>query len=237
MQRSRSQSRSPAQQDPSKEAYKNFVEAHIARYPSAWLYCQPLLRFLCGRPKYPQILRTVEITKISVQDPEHPIHSDADLHDAQVNPRITFVAGFPSPENLAEVGLHYEVRPELFITHLETNINDDYLDDPPLADGLGSTMSFFELPQLPSSLTSVVNVRLVTLGRARDHHEPKIPNSEARKKVERKTREYQSKQFKDELYGSTRFRKVHMHNSQYFSVEQMVSFWVTGSEGRPWQGT
>jgi len=212
------------------------VHAHIERYPSAWLYCQRLLSFLPGRLKHLQTLQTVDITQTSVQDPEHPIHVEAELRAPQDHPRITFVAGFPSPENLAEVGVHYNVRPELFITHLETNIHDDYLIGPTLASGTQAPMSFFELPQLPSSLTSVVNIRLATLCRSRDHREPTLPSSEERQEVERRTQEYQDQQFETEQYGSTRFRKVHMHNSQYFSVEQMVSFWVNNPKGRPWQG-
>jgi hypothetical protein len=239
MQHTHSHSRSPARHDREREAYRQRVHDHLVRYPSASQYCQQLLNFLSGdaTARELQKLQTVDIVETAIQDPEESIWRETDLQAPQNHPRITFVAGFPSPENLAEVGIYYNVRPELFVTHLETNIRDDYLVDPALANSIQPPMRFFELPQLPSSLTSVVNVRLITLCRAKDDRPPAIPTSAERHRLEQSTQNYQYRQFNAGQYGSTRFRKVHMHNRQYFSVEQMVSFWVTQSKGSPWRGT
>ena len=48
--------------------------------------------------------------------------------------------------------------------------------------------------------------------------------------------EYERQLFQVKHYGATRFRKVHVHSSKIFSVEQMVSFSVAQQENEPWCG-
>jgi hypothetical protein len=60
--------------------------------------------------------------------------------------------------------------------------------------------------------------------------------SQNRKTANAATRKYEKALFEENHFGATRIRKVNLHSSQYFSVEQLVSFSVAENVPGQWTG-
>lgn len=140
------------------------------------------------------------------------------------HPSIAVLEGFPSPECINAIGAQEKVRPELFIGHL------DFSRSP------HSSRRFFELPSLPCDRSDVVHVRLLTLATNFTGEASLKSYAQERIQADEKCFAFENQLFRGKQYGATRFRKMHLHNSQIFSLEQMVSFSVTQWENEPWCG-
>lgn len=143
---------------------------------------------------------------------------------ARNHPSIAVLEGFPSPECINTIGAREMVRPELFIGHLD------------FSRSLSSSQRFFELPSLPSDRSNIVHVRLLALGTTMVGEGTLKSHAHNRIQADEKCLAFENQLFRGKQYGATRFRKVHLHNSQIFSLEEMVSFSVTQQENEPWCG-
>ncbi len=129
-------------------------------------------------------------------------------------PCLITIEGLPSPSCVAYIGSKYRLRPEYWLGNLS-------LGRQSLNQG-----DFFELPNLPSRRGNVVQVSIPILGRRTGStyvtHISAVERLQAKQKIE----DWDRQLFHGKKFGSTRLRKLHMHNSQFFSIEQLVSFTV-----------
>lgn len=144
--------------------------------------------------------------------------------DPSHRPRIAVLEGFPDPGCISALGAKENIRPELFIGHLGFSRHP------------GSTQRYFELPALPSDRSNTIHVRLITMGQVIDADTRLKSHAASRIRADEKCVQFEKQLFEKKQYGTTRFRKVHLHNSQVFSVEQVVSFSVTQRKTQSWCG-
>jgi len=193
-------------------------------------YYEQLLRFLelgiQHGTSHLQIPRFFELRNQPQTLPEGGLTAFKELPNGipRQSPRIAVLEGFPSPECIGSIGAGQLARPELFIGHL------DFSRDP------NSLHRYFELPALPSDRSNIVHVRLITLGQSLSGVKKTDLHVRDRAAVDRECLDFENQLFRRKHYGATRFRKVHLHNTRVFSVEQIVSFSVTQQKGQPWCG-
>ena len=150
--------------------------------------------------------------------------TDSGLSSPRRRPCIVVLDGFPSPQCISAIGARELVRPELFIGHLDFTCNRS------------SYQKFFELPSLPSDRRNVIHVRLISMAQARAGDTKVKSLAQSRTQADTKCTDIEHQLFSKKQYGASRFRKVHLHNSRTFSVEQLVSFSITQRENEPWCG-
>lgn len=150
--------------------------------------------------------------------------TDSDLSSPRRRPYIVVLDGFPSPQCISAIGAKEMVRPELFIGHLDFTCNRS------------PYRKFFELPSVPSDRRNVIHVRLISMAQTMTGDTKVKSLAQSRSQANTKCTDIEHQLFSKKQYGAPRFRKVHLHNSQTFSVEQLVSFSVTQRGNEPWCG-
>ncbi|OTA54713.1 hypothetical protein K449DRAFT_197145 [Hypoxylon sp. EC38] len=171
------------------------------------------------------VIRRDIISPLSVNSFEvQPVDGVPSLHKVAFAPQsrrstLVVVEGHISPTTLCELGNQFKVRPEFFLGHLDCE------------RVLNRFRTSFEIPALPSRRDNLVHVRLISLWRAEPESiDPSNLKMSDRSVADNKCKKYERDLLESDRYGTTRFRRVHMHNSKYFSVEQMVSFFISRSE-------
>ena len=150
--------------------------------------------------------------------------TDSDLSSPRRRPCIVVLDGFPSPQCISTIGAKEMVRPELFIGHLGFTCNRP------------SYRKFFELPSVPSDRRNVIHVRLISMAQTMTGDTKVKSLAQNRTQADTKCTDIEHQLFSKKQYGAPRFRKVHLHNSRTFSVEQLVSFSITQRGNEPWCG-
>lgn len=126
-------------------------------------------------------------------------------------PCLITIEGLPSPSCVAYLGSKYGVRPEYWLGHLNLGRRDPTHD------------AFFELPALPSRRGNVVHVLIPFLGRRTGSSYATHVSARERLEAQQKLEEWDRGLFQNKKFGATRLRQLHLHSSQYFSIEQLVS--------------
>lgn len=139
-------------------------------------------------------------------------------------PCLITIEGLPSPSCIAYIGSKYGLRPEYWLSNLSfgrQNPTQSY---------------FFELPNLPSRRHNIVQVLIPMLGRqtggSYSTHLSALERLEAKHKLD----EWDRQLLHHKKFGATRMRKLHLHNSEFFSIEQLVSFSVYARTPDSWIG-
>ena len=214
------------------DQYSKYLSDRFSSLSGSSTYYAQLDQFLSlsGRPGL-QDIRCVELSRADPQNAAsastiRPIDFDSNAE----NPRISVVEGFPSPDCVAALALRNGIRPELLIGHLGL----EYAQPP--------TPPIYTLPSIPSRRKEIVHIHLITLGRFTSPAAQNATRHELLGKrvlVEQEATALQEQLFTQRRFGETRFRKIHVHNTQHFTFEQMVSF--SSSRGdephTPWQCT
>jgi len=134
---------------------------------------------------------------------------------------LLFLRGFASPQWLCKVGWYYLVDPEFFRRHLDMSVF--------------SHQQWFSAPSLPSTSSTIVQLRVTTLAR----WTPGFPNVEtARKEAQEGMAMYIQSVSGPELHGDlgeSIVRQINLHDEQYFSLEQDISMTFCKS-GKGWTG-
>lgn len=202
--------------------YATLIDNLISKFPDSEFYLHNLRRYIdvptCDSPQSVLCLSHSAEGGL-IQSEETPGHSNP----SQKTPCLAIVEGFPSPEVINHLGAKYQLRPEVFLGHLE------------FERVLSQTITSFELPTLSSYRDNVVHVRLATLGRTSRDFSLRKTISSRQAKANDHARQIEKSLFEEKRYGATRYRKVNIHNSRYFSIEQMVTFTV-GRDAQSWTG-
>lgn len=218
---------------PSLQKYIQYIRDHFGTLPGSASYYSLLEEFLCkgGRAGLQEI-KCVELRPLlgdSTNDT--PAICPVEFNSRGDEPRVCVLEGFPSPECIAALANRYRVRPELLIGHLD------------LEHMTTSKHCSQMLPTVPSRRRNIVHIHLITLGRFSPSSISNRTMEELVKKrliVNEEVNTYQERLFTDRRFGETRYRRVHIHNSQFFSFEQMVSFSVSNTDtmgNTLWNGT
>lgn len=202
--------------------YATLIDNLISKFPDSEFYLHNLRQYIdvpsCDSPQSVLCLSYSPEGGL-IQSEETPGNSNP----SPKKPFLAIVEGFPSPDVISYLGAKYQLRPEVFLGHLE------------FERVLSQTITSFELPTLSSYRDNVVHVRLATLGRTfRDFSLQKAISSRQAKANDH-ARQIEKSLFEEKRYGATRYRKVNIHNSRYFSIEQMVTFTV-GRDAQSWTG-
>ena len=217
----------------SSHQYAQYIRDYFGTLPRSTSYYSQLEEFLCkgGRTGLQEV-RCVELRQLSKDSTNHiPAICPVEFNTRGGEPRVCVLEGFPSPECIAALANRYRVRPELLIGHLG-------LEHMQTSKNCSHT-----LPTVPSRRRNIVHIHLITLGHFASSHIPDHTVKELVKKrslVNDEVNNYQKRLFTDRRFGETRYRKIHIHNSQFFSFEQMISFSVSNIDvlGKtPWNGT
>lgn len=205
-------------------AYQDRIAQFCQSSPESEFYFKKLSNYVNITPKkLPLGIRAFQLVQ-----PLEDEHNTSGLKETgfpvgtTANPDIPFpslvvVEGHLCPETVVALGSHFNnIRPEFFLGHLELE----------RVRNLHSRTSY-ELPALPSRRANIVHIRLVSLWRSdASAGIPKDLEPGERVKVDKSCRHYESQLFDSERACHTRFRKVHLHNSKHFTVEQTVSLFV-----------
>lgn len=223
----RRQSRETETESP-KSIYTRYIKSCFSLQPDSAPYYKQLLEYIepgvsngslsLQSPRYYELKKCISPSGV------HSVFTEITAGSPCVFPQIIVLEGFPSPECISALGAHRMLRPELFIGHLD------------FASSTSSSKRFFELPSLPSDRKSIIHTRLITLGQTFMKEAKLTSHAQVRIEAYERCKAFEDQLFRGRQYGSTRFRKVHLHNSQFFSVEQMVSFSVTQNGTDPWCG-
>lgn len=135
--------------------------------------------------------------------------------------QVLFLRGFPTPEWVRKIGWYYCVDPEFFRRHLDFS--------------LFSHQHWFSSPSLPSTSSTIVRLRVTTLGR----RTTRVPDLEkARRETQESMETYIEEMSEPELQGNlgeSIVRRFSLHDNQHFSLEQDISIcWCVRSRG--WTG-
>ncbi|KID60290.1 hypothetical protein MBR_10408, partial [Metarhizium brunneum ARSEF 3297] len=139
-------------------------------------------------------------------------------------PCLITIEGLPSPSCVAYLGSKYGLRPEYWLGHLSLGRQSPTHD------------KFFELPALPSRRGNIVQVLIPFLGRRTGSSYATHVSAIERLQAQQKLEEWDRHLFQNKKFGATRLRKLHLHSSQYFSIEQLVSFTVCTRTPNSWVG-
>ena len=208
--------------------YIGYIKRSFVRQGDSSLYYKQLLDYLESDVGHGSSLlqtpRYYELERSIAPSGEGRVYNEITPGSARYHPSIAVLEGFPSPQSIGIIGANEMVRPELFIGHLD------------FSRSISSSRRFFELPSLPSDRSNAIHIRLPTLGTSVIGETALKSHLHSRIQADEKCVAFESQLFRGKHFGATRFRKVHLHNSQMFSLEQMVSFSVTQRENEPWCG-
>lgn len=202
--------------------YSRYITSCYSRQPAAGPYYQQLQDYLKtdGSPH----LQKPKCFELKTEALRTGCFTDSDLSSPRRRPCIVVLDGFPSPQCISAIGAKEMVRPELFIGHLD------------FACGRPSYRKFFELPSVPSDRRNVIHVRLISMAQAMTGDTKVKSLAPCRIQADKKCTDIEQQLFSKKQYGAPRHRKVHLHDSRTFSVEQLVSFSITQRENEPWCG-
>lgn len=227
-------STSPCRRQTSREenpssTYTRYIKSCFHRRTDAAPYYRQLLDYLqAGAGHGNSFLQTPRYYDLKRQtfyaSPGPSTPSEAARGSSRHHPSVAILEGFPSPECISAIGASELVRPELFIGHLDFSRRAPF------------SHPYFELPSLPSDGGNIIHVRLITLGQTLIGDTGLRSDVQSRLQADERCLEYENQLFHVKQYGATRFRKVHLHSSRIFSVEQMVSFSVAQRGNDPWCG-
>ncbi|MCJ1439385.1 hypothetical protein MMC27_008779 [Xylographa pallens] len=135
--------------------------------------------------------------------------------------QLLFFRGYPSATWLATIGSYYMIDPEFYRRHL------DFLDT------TTATRNFIE-SSLPSSSSSILKLRLTTLG----SHAVETPiRSQPRIDHLRRTAEKSMKSYRNKLKrgngwrtGDSVVRRYTIHNEDQFSIDQAITIYFSPVE-------
>jgi hypothetical protein len=211
--------------------YLAYLQSCLEIHYDSKFYLQHLSTFIkrsCtgGREGQPLQIREGDITCLEF-DPKRPKNGPVrvGVKDPRFGCRIVCLSGFPSGEAIGYLGDLYRPRPELFLGHLayERTMHSD--------------RASFELPALPSRRDNIIHIRFIRLYRSRVRRSTDFETlSTERKTADAETLNHERALFSGRYTGATRFRKVNLHSSKHFSVEQLVSFSVAHIETGRWTG-
>ena len=201
--------------------YSRYITSCYSRQPAASPYYQQLQDYLKtdGSP----LLQKPKCFELKTEALRTGSLTDSDLSSPRRRPCIVVLDGFPSPQCISTIGAKEMVRPELFIGHLDFACDRSY-------------RKFFELPSVPSDRRNVIHVRLISMAQAATGDTKVKSFAQARSQADKKCTDIEHQLFSNKQYGAPRYRKVHLHDSRTFSVEQLVSFSITQRENEPWCG-
>ncbi|KAF2232580.1 hypothetical protein EV356DRAFT_534509 [Viridothelium virens] len=138
---------------------------------------------------------------------------------------LLFMKGYPSPNWLSSIGATYRIDPEFFQRHLDfRHMSQDH----------------FLTPSLPSASSSMVKLRITTIGETR----PGGSTSHSQEKLEYfRTRNERSLSAYIETLrsgsgprlGDSIVRQCSLHDMQHFSIEQDISIYVVKKDAS-WVG-
>lgn len=205
-------------------AYQDKIGQFCQSWPESEFYFKQLSSYVNITPRKTALgIRAFQLVKPSedehntsgLKEISFPVGTTANLD--VLFPSLVIVEGHLCPEAVVALGLHFNnIRPEFFLGHLELE----------RVRNLHSRTSY-ELPALPSRRGNIVHIRLVSLWRSNASAGiPKNLEPGERVTVDKSCRHYESQLFDSERAHHTRFRKVHLHNSKHFTVEQTVSLFV-----------
>ena len=202
--------------------YSRYINSCYGRQLAAGPYYKQLQNYLLtdGSP----LLQKPECFELRTEDLKTGSLTVSDLRSPRRRPCIVVLDGFPSPQCISAIGAKELVRPELFIGHL------DFTRD------RSSSRRFFELPSVPSGRRNVIHVRLISMAQAMTGDTNFKSLAQSRTQADKKCTDIERELFNKKQYGAPRFRKIHLHDSRTFSVEQLVSFSITQRENEPWCG-
>lgn len=145
--------------------------------------------------------------------------------DRSQTPCLLTIEGLPSPGCVAYIGSRYRLRPEYWLGNLSF-------------DRQNPTQCYFELPNLPSRRDNVVQVSIPALGRrtGSSSSTPRHLSAKERRDAKEKLEEWDGQLFPLKKFGATRIRRLHLHDSDFFSIEQLVSFSVCVRSPDVWIG-
>ncbi|KAF2124977.1 hypothetical protein P153DRAFT_434684 [Dothidotthia symphoricarpi CBS 119687] len=156
-----------------------------------------------------------------------PLRSVSELHDnfndVQSAPSASqgtnestmlFLRGFPAPDWIAAIGAKFQVDPCFFSGHmaLPSALNDRHLT--------------FSRPLLPSTASNFLRLRYVSIGmRPTEDKVGQEDMNKSRRDAENKMKKYHDNLGipKHRKAGDAIVRLYHLHNEQYFSVEQDIT--------------
>ena len=218
--------------------YNNIIKACYRRFPESFHYYQQLIEYL-GSPGENRVASPLQIPKVFVnrdccddQIPYFPFRLQNGDSTSTVSPQqppqvtITVLEGFPSPDCIASLGSRLSLRPELFLGNL-----DPYRKQSPR-----DLKSYYKLPALPSLQDNVVHVQVIRMVRSLTESGPAEVSAKRRIEWQNSCRQREMDLFKGRKYGLARFRRIHIHNPNFFSAEQMVSFSVCKRDDGRWEG-
>ncbi|KAJ5528252.1 hypothetical protein N7513_012411 [Penicillium frequentans] len=215
--------------------YLRHIRSCYRYYPEAISFYEQLADFLntCSgkRKSRLQEVKLFEIIPISTADvyPKAFPFATAQLHEEQHKPRIGVLQGFPHPDCIAFLGAEFAVRPEFFIEHLPLSLKPSAKDSVP------------ELPTLPSRQDNVVRVHFSRLLKPLSPYSSRVSAQtslhmrQKRAELEDLRLNYEKSLVNHRMYGATHVRKVVVHDSDMYSVEEMLSFTIATHQDN-WHG-
>jgi len=138
---------------------------------------------------------------------------------------LIFLKGFPSPEWLNEIGSHYQVDPEFYYRHLS------FLHS--------STAAERQTPfTLPSSQRSIFQITLTSVGHHSSVEDVHIAKLRSRTAKNMESYYQNLKKLSGWKLGNSIVRSFAAHNREEFSIEQLVTVYVSKLEkgGGRWLG-
>ena len=218
--------------------YINIIRACYRRFPDSFHYYEQLVEYL-GSPVENRVASSLQVPKVFVnrdccdeEIPYFPFRIENGNLTNTVSPRqppqvtITVLEGFPSPDCIASLGSRLSLRPELFLGHL-----DPYRKLSPR-----DLKSYYKPPALPSLQDNVVHVQFINLVRSLTESGAAEVSAKRRVEWQNSCRRSEVDLFSERKFGVARFRRIHIHNPNFFSAEQMLSFGVCKRDDDRWEG-
>jgi hypothetical protein len=217
------------QPDSPAQRYNTFIQSCFRRHPEAGSYYQQLIDFILSRQAgirsvqralkaYEFRSRAPSTTQTTDHGPSTASMVEVDVNSEAILPRVYVLEGQPSPESVSLLGARLQLRPELFLGHID------------FQSAKAVPQRHYEIPTLPSRRKAVVHIHVVTLCNSLLNETSFDTPNHQRYQAQRATKEYIKSLIQGKRYGSTRFRNVNIHDSRNFSVEQMISFSVSVSK-------
>ncbi|KAI1500560.1 hypothetical protein F5X99DRAFT_429367 [Biscogniauxia marginata] len=202
--------------------YIAFIQSCYRSHPEAFYYYNRLVDHLHQGIDQSQALQSLKIFRVLLPAPQtiYPTPFPFEITEwteHRDSPTVVVLEGFPSPWCIALLGSKWPIRPEFFIGHL------------PLNDG-----GHYELPTLPSLHDNLARVHYVTLVKPLLDYRDTYYISRRRSDLTALCLRQEKRLVKDRKYGETRFRRVNLHDSQLYSIEQTISLTVVVEDADHW---
>jgi hypothetical protein len=207
----------------------SFTERYLGLVHSSFLDGPYYVKLLGGflNTQHPALWASIACISFSAVSIERNVDW---LSPTSGDSRLCILRGCISPSHLSELAYRFRLSPAFLVGHLGTAIT------------MSPTKGAFNwpiCPPLPSQRSNVGHVRFLTLGcNARSTNRFDFSRMPQRRKLCRQSIQHLDWQLQlRNQFGETRLRDVHLHNPQYFSVEQVVSFcFVRDDQNHTWVG-